>query len=151
MIKNHLKTARRSLLKNKGFSAINIIGLAVGMTAVLLIALWVQNQFRYDNFYDNKENIYKLMNRTDKDGFVNIHDITMPAAGPALKEQFPEVEHTARVLWTEDRLLTNGDKNLKAKGNEVDADFLDVFDLPVLQGAKDKLELLPLKRDRFKE
>jgi len=139
MIKNHLKIARRSLLKNKSFSAINIIGLAIGMTAVLLISLWVQNQFLYDNFYPNQDNIYKLMYRTDKNGSVNIHDITMSAAAPALEEQFPEVEHAARVLWTEDVLFTHNDINLKAKGNPVDASFLDIFDFPILQGTKNKM------------
>lgn len=139
MIKNHLNIARRSLLKNKVFSAINIIGLAIGMSAVLLIALWVQNQFLYDNFYNNKENIYKLMNRTDKDGWVNIHDITMAAAAPALESQFPEVEHAARVLWTEDRLLTYGDKSFKEKGNEVDPGFLSIFDFPILKGQKNTM------------
>lgn len=137
MILNHLKIAIRSLLKNKGFSAINIIGLAIGLASVLLIALWVQNQFLYDNFYKNKENIYKLMNRTDKNNVVNIHGITMPAAAPALESEFPEVEHAARMLWTEDELLTYGEKNLKAKGNAVDPAFIDLFDFHIIAGAKD--------------
>lgn len=106
MIKNHIKIAWRSILKNKGFSAINIIGLAIGMAAVLLIALWVQNQFLYDNFYTNKENIYQVMNRSDKDDDVNIHGYTMPAAEPALREQYPEVEHAARVIASEEQLFS---------------------------------------------
>ncbi|WP_156307432.1 ABC transporter permease [Sphingobacterium endophyticum] len=137
MILNHLKIAIRSLLKNKGFSAINIIGLAIGLASVLLIALWVQNQFLYDNFYKNKENIYKLMNRTDKNNVVNIHGITMPAAAPALESEFPEVEHAARMLWTEDQLLTYGELNLKAKGNSVDPGFIELFDFHIIEGAKD--------------
>src|SRR5690606_285405 len=119
MIQNHLKIAWRSLLKNKGFSAINIIGLAIGMAAVLLIALWVQNQFLYDNFYTNKENIYKLWNRTDKDGNVTDHNITMGAAAKALKEQYPEVEYAARMYWSSDDLFTYGEQRIKSKGNEV--------------------------------
>ena len=138
MIKNNLKIGLRALKKNKGFSAINIIGLAIGLTSVLLIGLWVQNQFQYDNFYKNKENIYKLMNKTDKNHSINIHGITMPAAAPALEVEFPEVAHAARVLWTEDQLLSYEEKNLKAKGNAVDESFLDIFDFHILDGAKNK-------------
>ncbi|WP_324759463.1 ABC transporter permease [Sphingobacterium thalpophilum] len=138
MIKNNLKIGFRTLNKNKGFSAINIIGLAIGLASVLLIALWVQNQFQYDNFYKNKDNIYKLMNKTDKNNSVNIHGITMPAAAPALESEFPEVEHAARMLWTEDQLLTYGEENLKAKGNSVDASFIDIFDFHIVKGAKSK-------------
>lgn len=139
MIQNHLKIAWRSLLKNKGFSAINIIGLAIGMAAVLLIALWVQNQFLYDNFYTNKENIYKLWNRTDKDGKVTVHNITMGAAAKALKEQYPEVEYAARMYWSSDDLFTYGEQRIKSKGNEVDADFLNIFDFPIVHGIAGKM------------
>ncbi|PRD52710.1 ABC transporter permease [Sphingobacterium gobiense] len=134
MIKNHIKIAWRSLLKNKGFSTINIIGLAIGMAAVLLIALWVQNQFLYDNFYSNKENIYKLWNRTDKDNEIRVHDITMGAPAKALKTGYPEVEHAARMYWSSDDLFTYGEQRIKSKGNEVDPDFLNIFDFPVVQG-----------------
>jgi len=139
MIKNHLKIARRSLLKNKSFSAINITGLAIGLTAVLLIAIWVQNQFLYDNFYANKAHIYQLMNRTDKDGNVNIHGYTMPAAAPALQQQYPEVEFAARVSWTDEHLFLYEGKSIKSRGFEVDADFLDIFDFPVLYGMKNSM------------
>lgn len=139
MIRNHIKIAWRSLLKNKGFSAINIIGLAIGLTAVLLIALWIQNQFLYDNFYANKAHIYQLMNRTDKDGNVNIHGYTMPAAAPALQQQYPEVEHAARVSWTDEHLFLYEDKSIKSRGFEVDATFLDIFDFPILHGVKNNM------------
>ncbi|MBD1423469.1 ABC transporter permease [Sphingobacterium chuzhouense] len=139
MIKNYIKTAWRSLLKNKGFSTINIIGLAIGMTAVLLIALWVQNQFLYDNFYSNKENIYKLWNRTDKDNEIRVHDITMGAPAKALKAGYPEVEHAARMYWSSDDLFTYGKQRIKSKGNEVDPDFLNIFDFPVVQGTAGRM------------
>ncbi|NGM66428.1 ABC transporter permease [Sphingobacterium sp. SGR-19] len=134
MIKNHIKIAWRNLLKNKGFSAINIIGLAIGMAAVLLIALWVQNQFLYDNFYNNKKDIYKLWNHYSKDGQTNVHDITAGAAANTIKEIYPEVEYAARMYWSSNSLLTYGEKSLKTRGNEVDADFLQIFDFPVASG-----------------
>ncbi len=133
MIKNYIKTAWRGLLKNKGYSAINIIGLAIGMASVLLIALWVQNQFRYDNFYSDKNDIYKVWNRY-KDEEVRIQDITSGAVANALRETYPEVEYAARMYWSSNSLLTYGEKSLKTQGNEVDPDFLQIFDFPIVSG-----------------
>ncbi|WP_028298025.1 ABC transporter permease [Olivibacter sitiensis] len=134
MIKNYFKTAWRSLWKNKGYSAINIIGLAIGMAAVLIVSLWVQNQLQYDNFYTHKDDIYKLWNRYSDEGKVSVHDITSGPAAIALKEEYPEVEHAARMYWSTDRLLAYGDKSLKSIGNAVDPSFLQVFGFPLLSG-----------------
>jgi predicted permease len=135
MIKNHIRIAWRNLLKNKSYTAINIIGLAVGITAVLFITLWVQNQLLYDNFYSNGDSIYKLWSRTDNEGKVNVHDVTSAPAAATLKQQYPEVTHAARIYWSSDRLFSYGAQNLKAKGNDVDADFLPLFDFPFLYGS----------------
>ncbi|MEH6305556.1 ABC transporter permease [Olivibacter sp. CPCC 100613] len=135
MIKNHIKIAWRNLLKNRGYTAINMIGLAVSLAAVLLIALWVQNQHLYDNFYSNRDNIYKLWNRNDNEGKVNVYDITSGPAAAGLKREYPEVVHAARMYWSSDRLFSYGDKNIKSNGNEVDADFLSIFDFPLLHGS----------------
>lgn len=138
MIKNHIKIAWRNLLKNKSYTAINIIGLAVSIAAVLLIALWVQNQHLYDNFYSDRDNIYKLWNRTAAEGKVNVHDITSAPVAATLKQQYPEVKHAARMYWSSDRLFSYGEQNLKAKGNDVDADFLHIFDFPFLHGSANR-------------
>ncbi len=135
MIKNHFKIAWRSLWKNKGYSAINIIGLAVGISAVWIIALWVQNQLQYDNFYTHQDRIYKLWNRYADDGHVSVHDITSGPAAIALKAEYPEVEHAARMYWSSNQLLTHKDKSLKSNGNEVDPSFLQLFDFPLVGGS----------------
>jgi len=135
MIKNHIRIAWRNLLKNKSYTAINMIGLAVSITAVLLITLWVQNQFLYDNFYSNGDRIYKLWSRTDNEGKVNVHDVTSAPVAATLKQQYPEVTHAARIYWPSDRLFSYGAQSLKAKGNDVDADFLQLFDFPFLYGS----------------
>ncbi len=139
MIRNNLKIAWRSLWKTKGFSAINIIGLSIGMAAVLLIGLWVQHQFLYDNFYPHEENIYRLMNQTEKDGEFNTHGITMGPVSEVLKEDYSEVKYAARYNWSEDDLLRYNDKRIKSTGNEVDPDFLRIFDFGVVRGAAHKM------------
>ena len=63
MIKNFFKVAYRNLLRNKGFSFINIFGLAVGMASAILILLWIQNEVSYDQFHKNKDRIYEAWNR----------------------------------------------------------------------------------------
>ncbi|MGH2565948.1 MAG: ABC transporter permease, partial [Ginsengibacter sp.] len=60
MFRNYFKTAWRNLWKNKITSAINIIGLSVGMTASVLILLWVQNELSFDNYHPDENNIYRL-------------------------------------------------------------------------------------------
>jgi putative ABC transport system permease protein len=57
MIRNFLKVAIRNLWRNKGFSAMNIVGLAIGMVAAMLILLWVQNEFSFDRFYQKTDRI----------------------------------------------------------------------------------------------
>ncbi|UIR55122.1 ABC transporter permease [Sphingobacterium sp. SRCM116780] len=134
MIKNYIKMAWRNLWKSKGYSVINIMGLAIGMTAVLVIAIWVQNQLQFDNFYSNKENLYKVWNKYEDEGEIGVYDITSAPTAPALKDEFPEVEYTARMYWLTDRLFTYADKKLKSKGNEVDASFLQMFNFPLIKG-----------------
>ncbi|GGH04931.1 FtsX-like permease family protein [Sphingobacterium alkalisoli] len=135
MIRNYIKTAWRSLLKNKGFTVINILGLTVGLSAVLIIALWVQNQFRQDNFYSNQENIYKVLNRYIVD--MSTGQSTPYPAADALTENHPEVEYAARVYRHWERLLTFKSDGIKAYGNEVDPDFLKIFDFPAIKGMRE--------------
>lgn len=136
MIKNNIKIAWRSLLKNRSYSVINITGLAVGLAAVLLISLWIQNQIKYDNFYPDKDQIYKVWHRTVYQGDINVHDISQGPVTVALKQKYPEVEYASRMYWSVDRLFTYGDKSLKSEGNEVDSDFLQIFNFPLIHGSQ---------------
>ncbi|HAT91109.1 MAG TPA: hypothetical protein DCS36_01600, partial [Sphingobacterium sp.] len=75
MIKNYIKIAWRNLWKSKGYSAINIIGLSIGLAAVLIIGIWIKNQLQFDNFYSNQENIYKLWNKYEDQHKISVNDI----------------------------------------------------------------------------
>jgi predicted permease len=141
MLKNYIKIAWRNLWKSKGYSAINIIGLSIGMTAVLIIGIWIQNQLQFDNFYSNKESIYKLWNRYEDEGKINMQQVTSGLASPTLVAEYPEVERAARVYWSTNRLLSFDDKKIKSKGNEVDPAFLQMFDFKLIKGnARNSLE-----------
>ena len=136
MFKNFFKTTVRSLWKNKGFAAINIAGLSIGMAAAILILLWIQNQLSVDRFFANESRIYQLYNR-DKDGSGEkfAWPNTPKMMGPTLKKDYPEVEDAVRYNNIT-LLLTADDKHLNTQGAFVDAGFLNVFDLPLLQGSK---------------
>lgn len=138
MLKNYFKIAWRNLHRNKAFSFINILGLAVGMAGTILIFTWIDYQFSYDDFHANKNELYKVWMRQDgSDGRVATGDITSSPLGAALKQDFPEVKATARVYWPIDRLFTNGDKSIKANGRDVDKPFITMFSFPFIEGNKE--------------
>jgi len=126
MIKNYFKIAWRSLLKNKAFSSINLIGLTIGMAGALLIFAWVQNELSYDQFHTNKASLYKLWNKSLKNANnpISCWDVTTGAAGPALQQQFPEVKAFTRVYWPTNRLFNYGNQAITADGLDVDKPFL---------------------------
>jgi ABC-type antimicrobial peptide transport system permease subunit len=136
MIKNYFKIAWRSLLKNKAFSSINLIGLTIGMAGALLIFAWVQNELSYDQFHTNKVSLYKLWNKSLKNANnpISCWDVTTGAAGPALQQQFPEVKAFTRVYWPTNRLFNYGNQAITADGLDVDKPFLTMFSFPLLEG-----------------
>ncbi|MEO6288000.1 MAG: ABC transporter permease [Dyadobacter sp.] len=133
MLENYLKIAFRNLLRNKGFSIINISGLAVGMASALLILLWIYNEVGYDRFHTNEEYLYHAWNRGTFDGKLQCWDNTPKILGPTLKEEYPEVANVSRQYsrWFVTKV---GEKKLSNEALITDASFLQMFDFPMLQG-----------------
>lgn len=134
MLKNYLKTALRSLLRHKGYSGINITGLAVGMTCCILIMLWIQYQFSYDEFHTNINNLYwvPVLERTDS-GMMPSYQ-SPPALGPALKEEFPEVADAARACPFGEQFVKYGELQAAEAVRAVDPSFLHMFTFPLIKG-----------------
>ena len=136
MFKNYFKIAFRSLWKNKGYSSINILGLAVGLATCLVIILYIVDELGYDRFYKNANNIYRI-NSDIRFGGSNLHITqTSDMMGQLLKKDYPQVEEYTRLY------NNNGNKLLK-KGTDfideprvanVDSTFFRVFDLPAVEG-----------------
>ncbi|SKB47917.1 ABC transporter permease [Dyadobacter psychrophilus] len=133
MLKNYLKIAFRNLLRNKGFSAINILGLSVGMASALLILLWMYNEISFDRFHKNGQNLYSAWNRGVFDGKLQCWNSTPKILGPTLKEEFPEIENVSRNYsrWYVTRV---GEKKISCESMTTDPAFLEMFDFPLLQG-----------------
>ncbi|MFT3702540.1 MAG: ABC transporter permease [Agriterribacter sp.] len=134
MIRNFFKVAFRNLLRNKGFSAINITGLAIGMAAAILILLWIFNEVSYDGFHANKDRIYEVWNRVAINGTTSCWNTVSRPAAEAVQKNLPEVERAVRVQGSEHTLLTVGDKKLIRSGKIVDTGFFQMFTFPMVKG-----------------
>ncbi len=136
MIKNYLKIALRNLWKQKSFSAINIMGLAVGLCCFLLISLYVIDELSFDKYHKKANRIYRV-NSDITFGGTKIHIAEAPdVMGAALKKDYPQIEEFTRIY-------TNDGNKLVRKGSEfinefnvanVDSTFFDVFTIPVIDG-----------------
>src|ERR1700754_557520 len=134
MIKNFFKVAWRNLIRNKGFSVINITGLAIGMAATMLILLWILNEVSYDRFQAKKDRIYEVWNRVPFNGKISTwNSVTAPLAR-ILEKDLPEVERAVRTNPNSTFLLSVGDKKLLKSGYWVDTGFLQMFSFPMLKG-----------------
>lgn len=137
MIKSYLKSALRNLWKNKFFSAINIVGLSIGLAACIVIMLFVFYEKSFDNFHS--KNIYRLSEVQKFPGMVATQKVALSMApmGPALKNDYPEVKNFARVKWVNKYQLTNASKKLfLPQALFADSTFLEIFDFPLLKGDK---------------
>jgi putative ABC transport system permease protein len=133
MLKNYLKIAWRNLVKSKSFSLLNIIGLAVGMAAAILIILWIQNEMNFDRNYAKSDRLYLMYNRDTFSGEKWAWNNTPKIMASFLKKDYPEVEDAVRLSGS-NFLLTLGEKKLQKSGAFVDSTFLEVFDLPMKFG-----------------
>jgi len=134
MLKNLFKIAVRNLWRSKGFSIINIAGLAIGMAAAILILLWIQNELSYDQFHKNKDRIYETWNRVPFDGKLSCWNSVSALTARALEKDLPEVERAVRVADSYSVLFSVGDKKIIKSGNMVDTGFLQMFSFPMLKG-----------------
>jgi putative ABC transport system permease protein len=134
MLENFFKTAFRNINRNRGFSFLNISGLAVGMASALLILLWVHNELTYDRAYKNSDHLYQAWNRDKGNNGINCWNVTIKILGPTLKKDYPEIEKATRVNWDASILFSVGEKRLNVIGTMVDPDFLTMFGFPFLEG-----------------
>ena len=134
MFKNFLKIACRNFLRNKSFSSINIIGLAIGMASAILIFLWIQNEYSHDKFHANSDRLYIAHNRDIFNGELHAWSQTSKPLAPALKQEFPEVEDAARMMDGLNFLFTINDTKLNVNGSFTDSGFLHMFSFPLISG-----------------
>src|SRR5574341_195487 len=135
MLKNYFKIAWRNLLKQKSYSSINLIGLAVGMACFLFIMLYVQNELKYDRFHTQAGRIYRVaVEAITTHGARPMADTPYPL-GPAFKQEYPEVEKLARFYFYGKALVAANEKRIyEERFAFADSDFFAIFSFPVLRG-----------------
>ncbi|MEA5402321.1 ABC transporter permease [Arcicella sp. DC2W] len=135
MIQNYLKIAIRNLLRNKVFSAINIVGLALGIATCLVIMLFVYDELSYDRFNEKADRIFRVVFKASiNDGKINEANV-MPPTAQVLKNDYPEVLAATRLRTSGSPEIVYQNKKFKEHDfASVDANFFDVFTLPLLKG-----------------
>jgi putative ABC transport system permease protein len=133
MLKNFFKVAVRNLWRNKGFSSINIVGLAIGMAAALLILLWVQHEMSFDRWHEKTDRISLLYTRDIYNGKPDVWPRVTSLMAPALKKDYGEVEDAVRLRIVY-FLTTVGEKHFNTQGAFADPGFLPMFSFPLLEG-----------------
>ncbi|MCB9265812.1 MAG: ABC transporter permease [Lewinellaceae bacterium] len=141
MWKNYFKMAWRQAFKYKGYSLLNILGLAIGITSCLLILQYVAREWSYDTFHPKADNIYRLRLDSYQNGRLAYQSATVfPAFAPTMKEEMPEVVDACR-LHDAEMVITNPENNVKfaeKKGYYADPSFLKMFGLELLYGTSAK-------------
>lgn len=133
MLRNYLKVALRNLRRHKGFSFINIFGLAIGMACSILILLWVKDELSYDSFHDNAERIYRVNASLPE---LDVHaGITSAPIAPAIMKELPAVRSAVRLSGHHEDLFQVGDRMFEE--DQVlfaDSTFLQIFSFPLVAG-----------------
>ncbi len=140
MISNHVKIAVRNLLKKKGFSTINILGLALGLATTLLILLWVQDERSVNAFHQKGDRLYQVYTTSYYDSKVAAGDGTPPLLPAEITKVIPEIEAATGYSWDDTRVFSAKGKIIKENGHTASPDFFAMFSYPLLAGnVKDAL------------
>ena len=136
MLKNYVKIAFRNIFRHKGYTFINVFGLAMGIICCLLILVFVQDELSYDKYHQKADRIYRIVNA----GVIRGSQLEIPLVsgpwGPAMVEEFPEVLKAVRLKPPDSRwVIAHDEKKFPEKGLYfVDPSFLEVFDVEMVAG-----------------
>jgi putative ABC transport system permease protein len=136
MFKNYFKIAWRNLWKNKFYSLINITGLAIGLSVGIMILLWVQDEFSYDSFHKNADNIYKINSHLGTGADEQVWEGSPAPLAVFCKQSIPEVVNSVRIDNVNGPLLFKyADKKFTETNMAcVDSTFFSVFDFKLIKG-----------------
>ena len=135
LFRNHFKIAARNLFIQKGYSLINVAGLAIALAVALLMLLWVQDEWNMDKFHANGDRVF-LLKRTVPlaDGTIDVQDKVQLLLLQAAQNDLPEVERFFPIGWDEEITLSNGEKTFRAKGSSANEAYFEAFSFPILAG-----------------
>src|SRR4051812_42937676 len=135
MFRNYLKAAFRNLWRNKVFSVINIMGLALGLACSLVIMLWVNDEYNVDAFHKNGSQLYSVYERQYRDDGVNAFFGGPGIMADEMKRVLPEVQYATNYAWDELSTFEANNKIIKEHGNHAGQDFFKMFSYHLLAGS----------------
>jgi predicted permease len=137
MIKNYFKTAFRNIWKTKGYSFLNIFGLAVGIACAGFIFLWVEDELNYDHNNYKRDQLHQVLENQAYDGKTYTFAATPGLLGPSMKEEIPGIKNTCRLTWDQYTLFSRNDKAIYEVGFYADSSIFNMFTLPFVQGKQE--------------
>lgn len=136
MFKNYLKIALRQLGRHKGYTIINILGLAIGMACCLLILMYVQDEMSYDKFHDDGDRIYRMALERKYPGRSRFYAIIPQSYAHTTVSEYPEVEEATRMFFFQGTLTIKQNETLYEEKNRVwaDSNFFQFFNFNIVKG-----------------
>ncbi|HND43398.1 MAG TPA: ABC transporter permease, partial [Cyclobacteriaceae bacterium] len=141
MVKSYFKVGWRNMLRNKGYSAINISGLAIGMAVALLIGLWVFDELTFDTHFKNYDRIVQVMQHQTYNGEIGTQVSNPAVMGEEIRNVYgSDFKHVLQSSWNFDHILTYGDKIFAKPGSYFEPGVVDMLSLNILRGTADGLK-----------
>lgn len=140
MFRNNFKIAWRNLVKSKGFSFINITGLAIGMAVALLIGLWVWDELSFNKSFDNYNRLGQLYQNRTFNGKPATYKIQPQPMSKELRDHYPDFKEVAMATFTEDHVLAFDEKKISTSGIYAEPQFSKMFSLKMVEGIQNGLQ-----------
>lgn len=141
MIRNYFKIAWRNLIKNKGYSAINIGGLAVGMAVAMVIGLWIYEELSFNKNHNNYDRIAQVMQHHTINGDIETWKALPPIMGQGLKDDYgSNFKYVVQASWNSKHTLTLGDEVFIKEGNYFEPEVIEMLSLNIVRGSQNGLE-----------
>ena len=140
MFRNNFKIAWRNLVKSKGFSFINITGLAIGMAVALLIGLWVWDELSFNKSFDNYNRLGQLYQNRTFNGKTATYKITPQPISKELRDHYPDFKEVAMASFIEDHVLAYNEKKISTSGIYAEPQLPKMFTLKMVEGIQNGLE-----------
>ena len=133
MFGNYLKVALRNISRHKGYSVINILGLATGMACAILLFLWVQDELEYDRFHENIGYLYRVVIEDNSTNQARQVAITPAPLAPALKDEIAGIARSTRC-WIAGAVIAGDNNKYYERVAMADPDFFEMFSFPLIRG-----------------
>ena len=141
MVKSYFTIAWRNLIKNKGYSAINIGGLAVGMSVAILIGLWIWDELSYNKYHKNYDRIVRVMQNQNFNGEIGTQVSNPYVLAAEIRNKYgSDFKYVLQSSWNNQHTLTYGDKKLLKSGSYFEPEVAEMLSLKMIKGSRNGLK-----------